>query len=113
MFTEHIHVSAAPDFVIKVGQVIHSHTIAISFKHKQSKYKDELFSHRSQIEVVKHLQERILAEGLGGNAIIEWSYAENLSAEIANTGLEVDFEYRLPTQLHEETKASIMQISLD
>lgn len=107
MFTEHIHVSEAPDFVIKVGKVVHRHTIAITFKHKQSKYKRELFSQRSQIEVVKHLQERLLAEGFSGNAIIAWSYGENLSAEIANKCLEADFEYRLPTQLHEETKATI------
>ena len=100
MFTEHIHVSAAPDFAIKIGQVVHTHTIAICFNHKHSQFKEELFSHPSQMELVKKLQQRLVAQDLGSDAMIKWYYAEELSAEISKNGhVEVNFEYRLPSQL--------------
>ena len=107
MFADNIHISAGPDFVIRIGQVIHNHTIAISFMRKQSKYKEELFSHSSQIELVKRLQQRLVAEGLGIKSTIEWSYAEKVSAEIANKSVEVEFEYRLPAQLPERLRSPI------
>ena len=99
MFAENIHVSAAPDFVIKIGQVIHNHTVTISVMGGISQYKDELFSHRSQIEVVRYLRQRFIAEGCGDSLILEWFQHDNLSAKIINSNLAIKLEYRLPSQL--------------
>jgi hypothetical protein len=107
MFTEHIHVSAAPDFAIKIGQVVHTHTIAICMMHKESQCKEELFSHRSQIELVKHLQQRLVAEGVRSNTTVKWSQSHNLSAKIVHAGVDVNFEYRLPSQLTAAMKKRI------
>ena len=82
MSTTKIKVNSAPDFVIHIYQIIHNHSVTISYDHPTLKIPAEVFSHRSQIEVVKFLKLRLLAHAVTASTTLTWHRSENLTAKI-------------------------------
>lgn len=107
MTTKRISISAPPDFVMTIGRAIHNHSVVLTYVCKNGHVRKEVFSHASQMEVIKFIQSRLTGEGATTGATVAQQVSEKLLITIEKTDPTITLEYPLPSSLPLEFRNDI------